>query len=195
MDKKLKLGIILLSIGATLFIGYLIFIGTALSNSLWADNPTLVFISFYLSLVLFVPLVAIFTIGFIQIKKSKKISILNLSLIIIGVVVIPSASLGIFRLADRQNYNITYTFTPIKWEQADIEDRGRLIDSFRQQYDLVGQNIDIIPDLIGEPDSQEEMQYIYDIGNYKKWLSIDPYYYVITYDLNNIITSEEIYQS
>lgn len=140
-------------------------------------------------------MVAIFTIGFIQIKKSKKISILNLSLIIIGVVVIPSASLGIFRLADRQNYNITYTFTPIKWEQADIEDRGRLIDSFRQQYDLVGQNIDIVPDLIGEPDSQEEMQYIYDIGNYKKWLSIDPYYYVITYDLNNIITSEEIYQS
>lgn len=120
---------------------------------------------------------------------------MNLSLLTIAVIAIPLASLGIFRLADRQNYNVTYTFTPIKWEQADIEDKGRLIDSFRQQYDLVGQNIDTVPDLLGEPDSQEELQYIYDIGDYKKWLSIDQYYYVITYDLGNIITSDEIFQS
>lgn len=195
MNKNLKLGIIFVSIGIILLIGYLIFVGTALSNSLWTDNPVPAFISIYLGLFLIVPLVVLFTIGFIQIKKSKKFSILNLSLLTIAVIAIPLASLGIFRLADRQNYNVTYTFTPIKWEQADIEDRGRLIDSFRQQYDLVGQNIDTVPDLLGEPNSQEELQYIYDIGDYKKWLSIDQYYYVITYDLGNIIIDEVIYQS
>jgi len=195
MNKNLKLGIIFVSIGIILFIGYLIFVGTALSDSLWTDNPVPAFISIYLGLFLIVPLVVLFTIGFIQIKKSKKFSILNLSLLTIAVIAIPLASLAAFRLIDRHNYNVTYTFTPTKWEQADITDRARLIDSFRLQYDLVGQNINIIPDLLGEPDAQEELQYIYDIGDYKKWFSIDPYYYVITYGLNDIITGEEIYQS
>lgn len=195
MNKNLKLGIILVSIGTTLFIGYLIFVGAALSNSLWTDNPVPVLISIYLGFFLIAPMVALFTIGFVQIKKSKKFSILNFSLLTIAVVAIPLASLVTFRLIDRHNYNVTYTFTPTKWEEADTMNRARLIDSFRQQYDLVGLNIDTVPDLLGEPDSQEESQYIYDIGDYKKWFSIDSYYYVITYDLGNVITSEEIYQS
>jgi len=195
MNKKLKLGVILFSIGIVLYLGYLIFVGIALSNSLWTDNFISVFISIYLGLFLIVPLVILFTIGFVQIKKSAKISILNLSLLTIAVVVIPLASLATFRLIDRHNYNVTYTFTPAKWEEADIKERARLIDSFRQQYDLVGKNINAVSDLLGEPDSQEEMQYIYNIGDYKKWFSIDPYYYVIAYGLDNIITAEDIYQS
>lgn len=195
MNKKLKLGVILFSIGIVLYLGYLIFVGIALSNSLWTDNFISVFISIYLGLFLIVPLVILFTIGFVQIKKSAKISILNLSLLTIAVVVIPLASLATFRLIDRHNYNVTYTFTPTKWEEADMTDRARLIDSFRQQYDLVGKNINAVSDLLGEPDSQEELQYIYNIGDYKKWLSIDSYYYVIAYGLDNIITAEDIYQS
>jgi|SRR5574344_1220859 hypothetical protein len=195
MNKKLKLGVILFSIGIVLYLGYLIFVGIALSNSLWTDNFISVFISIYLGLFLIVPLVILFTIGFVQIKKSAKISILNLSLLTIAVVVIPLASLATFRLIDRHNYNVTYTFTPTKWEEADMTDRARLIDSFRQQYDLVGKNINAVSDLLGEPDSQEELQYIYNIGDYKKWLSIDSYYYVIAYGLDNIITGEDIFQS
>jgi hypothetical protein len=195
MNKKLKLGVILFSIGIVLYLGYLIFVGIALSNSLWTDNFISVFISIYLGLFLIVSLVILFTIGFVQIKESAKISILNLSLLTIAVVVIPLASLATFRLIDRHNYNVTYTFTPTKWEEADMTDRARLIDSFRQQNDLVGKNINAVSDLLGEPDSQEELQYIYNIGDYKKWLSIDSYYYVIAYGLDNIITGEDIFQS
>lgn len=73
MNKNLILGIILVSIGMILFIGYLIFAGAALSNSLWTDNPIPVFISIYLGLFLIASLVVLFAIGFIQIKKQKRL--------------------------------------------------------------------------------------------------------------------------
>ncbi|MDD2209267.1 MAG: hypothetical protein PHI75_01935 [Bacilli bacterium] len=73
MNKNLKLGIIFVSIGIILLIGYLIFVGTALSNSLWTDNPVPAFISIYLGLFLIVPLIILLAIGFIWILKNSKL--------------------------------------------------------------------------------------------------------------------------
>jgi hypothetical protein len=56
----------------------------------------------------------------------------------------------------------------------------------------VGQNIEIVFDLLGEPNTQNESQYLYDIGGYKGFSLARPYNYVINFDFDNIITGEYI---
>lgn len=192
MNKNLKIGIILLSIATFIFVEYLIYLGIELSDSIWENSLFGPIIPIIVGFYLIVPLLILFLIGFIQIGKSKKLSRLILFFLIVGVFAIPISSLAICHTVDQHIYNMTYTFTPIKWERADVNNRGLLIDSFRKQYDLVGQNIEIVFDLLGEPNTQNESQYLYDIGGYKGFSLARPYNYVINFDFDNIITGEYI---
>jgi hypothetical protein len=194
MNKTLKLGLIFLSIGTLIYIGYLTLLGMTLHLSLWEHEPIPVLAATIVGFSLIGPLAWIFIAAVIQIQKVKKYAPIKLMLLIVVMVAGPLAPLGVYRYIDRHNYEVTYTFTPGKWEEADTRDRSLLIDSFREQYDLVGENIDIVIDLLGEPDIIEESQYIYDLGDFRTWLAMDPYFYLITFDGEDIITSEGIYQ-
>ncbi|MDI9503954.1 MAG: hypothetical protein QM205_03325 [Bacillota bacterium] len=105
-------------------------------------------------------------------------------------------ALGIlYQVGDIVAYKVRYTFSVEKWAAADQNERGRLINSFRTNHPLVGENISVAKALLGEPDVSGDTYFIYYIGDYDKWLAMDPYYYSITFNSENIITAEDINQS
>lgn len=194
MKETFRIAIIFLVIGMLIYIGYFVFLGTALSRYLWEQKWILLMLSPALGFSVFGSIMGLLTISIIQIQKIKKYTPVKLTLLIIALIATPAASLAVYHFIDRHNYEIAYTFTPTKWAEADTRNRSLLIDSFREQYDLVGENIDIVLNLLGEPDVKEEFQYTYDLGDHKTPLAFDPYYYLVAFDVNDTITSEGIYQ-
>ena len=99
-----------------------------------------------------------------------------------------------YQVGDVLVYKDHYTFTKEKWASADENERGRLIDSFRTIHDLKGENISVAEELLGAPDERNEASLVYYIGDYNKWMALDPYIYRITFDIDNIITADSIGQ-
>jgi len=177
-----------------IYLGYLAFLGKALSDFLWEQKWILLMLSPVLGISALGPIAGLVTISIIQIQKIKKYTPAKLTLLITALIATPAAALVTYHYIDRHNYDIAYTFTPTKWAEANTRNRSLLINSFREQYDLVGENIDFVINLLGEPDVIEESQYTYDLGDHKTPLAFDPYFYLVTFDVNDIITSEGIYQ-
>lgn len=194
MEKKLRAGIILLKVAIFIFLGYLGFTSFALSFALWQANPVPILFAFIVGPFIFFPLIVMFSMSIIRIQKVKQFSKMKLSLFILGIIMAPLSVFVGVRLIDRQIYKVTYTFTPLKWQQSDENERGRLIDSFREQYDLIGEPITFAVSLLGEPDRKEEGAHLYHLGDYRMWIALDPHYYYVAFDENEIIHSEYIFQ-
>jgi len=122
-------------------------------------------------------------------RPQKKILISALC-IYLGSIVLAS----FYQVGDVLVYKDHYTFTKEKWASADENERGRLIDSFRTIHDLKGENISVAEELLGAPDERNEASLVYYIGDYNKWMALDPYIYRITFDIDNIITADSIGQ-
>ena len=116
------------------------------------------------------------------------------ALLMVAIYVLPVAMFGTYRLIDRQVYTATYSFTVEKWANADEDDRAHIIDFFREGYDLVGESIDTVPPLLGAPDSVTDTAYYYNLGYHKYYLGVDPVYYLVEFDSQNIIFKEGVYE-
>jgi len=116
------------------------------------------------------------------------------ALLMVAIYALPAAMFGTYRLIDRQVYTSTYSFTVEKWASANVDNRAHIIDFFREEYHLAGEDIDFVPPLLGTPDSITDTAYYYNLGNHKYILGVDPVYYLVEFDSQNIITKEGVYE-
>ncbi len=68
-----------------------------------------------------------------------------------------------FNIVDIYYYHEPYTTS--SWVSSGAEERGRMIDSFVQQHDLVGMKRAEVEEFLGSPDESFSNYYIYDLGH------------------------------
>jgi len=179
---------------AVVYTGYLTLLGFSLHDFIWHLNIGFIFIAilgFYV--VILIAILLFVTIFFNHKYKTIRGKTLALSLTLVFTV--PLLGLVSYRVADQINYDEHYAFTTEKWLAADQNTRGRLIESFREQYDIVGLSLEEVTDLLGQPDETSEEYIYYYIGEYKAIIAIDPFIYMISLDNNLIVVAENIYSS
>ena len=71
-------------------------------------------------------------------QKNKTLSGKSIAITYLCIAFIPFSALVVYRVNDNQAYKTYYTFTSARWAAADGNERGRLIDSFREIYEVVG---------------------------------------------------------
>lgn len=194
MNKNLRNVIIITILGV---LTYLITMGVFayfFHKALW-DSDSLQDIFFiFLASSLTPTALGFLIVGSIGLYKHLQVKKVTFSWIMIAIYFSPIAMLGTYNYIDRQIYNATYTFTIEKWANASEEERARIIPFFRQQYDLVGDNIDVVIPLLGTPDSTTDTMYYYNLGYAESVLVTEPVYYLVEFNPQNIITSERVYE-
>ena len=133
-------------------------------------------------------------VGSIGLYKHLQVKKVTFSFIMLAIYLSPIAMLGTYNYIDCQIYNATYTFTVEKWANANEDERARIIPFFRKQYNLVGDNIDVVIPLLGTPDTVTDTTYSYNLGVAESVLVTQPIYYLINFNEQNIITSERVYK-
>ena len=108
-------------------------------------------------------------------------------------------------IAAKVQYNDFKTFTSEKWINASNNHyyRGLLVYSFLEQYDIRGNSIQKVKNLLGTPDQIREITlyseppqyggviYIYDLGYYKNYM--DPTTFEITFNQTNNVVSYNVF--
>jgi len=186
--------LIFFSTAVLIYYSFMFFVGYALHDLLWNRGWSFIFI-FHLGLIAFVSFVPLTFFAFFFNHKRQLVKPLNLVFIYASVLLIPIIALVTYRIQDTRQYNDYYTFTSQRWIRADDEERGRLIDSFRKLYPLVGETKMQVITLLGEADYEEEYSLSYMIGSYKQFIAIDPCMYHIVFDTNFIVISEAIFST
>lgn len=99
---------------------------------------------------------------------------------------VPLLGLISYRTIDNANAAEYYRFTPQKWEVADDNMRGRLIDSFIEQYDIIGYEKEGVEALLGAADDEDDVSMHYYLGEYRSFIAIDPFIYYIELEDNTV---------
>lgn len=191
MNQRKTIGIVFIGIAMILYLLYLSFLGYAFIFSTWTPDIYLISTALYLFTVVIMPFIGFLALGIILLNSLKESSRRKLTLLVFLLIYIP---IVLFDYGIRINnviYEATYTFTKDKWENTDKKDRGSLIDSFREKYPLVGENIEYATTLLGEPDIEESGVISYEIGHYKRDTFFN-FNYVITFGEDFLITDEEV---
>ena len=194
MNKNFRNAIIILIIGVSLYLVVVGILAYIFHQSRWGLGSIELIILIWVPVVLSQFVLGFLITGLIALYKFLKTKKLMFSLIAVGVFVLPIAMLGIYQDIDQRIYEATYSFSVEKWAAADEDDRARIIRFFREEYNLVGENIDVVPPLLGTPDTVTETGYYYNLGNVEYVLGIDPLYYLVEFNDQNIIIAEGVYQ-
>lgn len=195
MNVDSKNAIIITAIGVIAYLFSMGMIAYIYHLSLWGlDSPLKLIFLAYIPIVLSPTTIGLLIVGSIKLYRNLKVKKLTIALIISAVFVLPSAMFILYQLIDNNVYDVKYSFTVEKWANASQDDRARIIPSFREQYQLVGENVEYVIPLLGTPDSELETKYYYNLGYSEAILVREPVYYLIEFSDIRIITSESIYQ-
>ena len=194
MNKNFRNAMIILILGVSLYLVSVGILAYIFHQSRWGLGSIELIILIWVPVVLSQFVLGFLITGLIALYKFLKTKKLMFTLITVGVFILPIAMLGIYQDIDRRIYEATYSFSVEKWANADENDRARIIRFFREDYDLVGDSIDVVPPLLGTPDSVTETAYYYNLGDVEFVLGIDPIFYLIEFNDQNIITAEGVYQ-
>lgn len=154
----------------------------------------------YILLLFSTPLVAI-ALGIILLlfiyfnQKQKTFNKKQMTMIFTIVPLIALLSLFSARFVIKRNYKSVYSFTTEKWLNSPIEQRFHYIDSFEENYNLIGKTYEDVILLLGEPDNEGEGYCEYWLGFGHQLFAIDALYYFIGFDEINIVTEAAVYQS
>ena len=193
MNKNLRNTLILLILGVSLYLVAVGILAYIFHQTRWGGGSIELIILIWVPVVLSQFVLGLLITGLVALYKFFKTRKLLFSIITVSIWVIPIAMLGIYQDIDQRIYEATYSFTVEKWAAADEDDRARMIRFFREEYDLVGENINVVPPLLGTPDTVTETGYYYNLGNVEYVLGIDPLYYLIEFNDQNIIIAEGVY--
>lgn len=194
MNKNLRNTLILLILGVSLYLVAVGILAYIFHQTRWGGGSIELIILIWVPVVLSQFVLGLLITGLVALYKFFKTRKLLFSIITVSIWVLPIAMLGIYQDIDQRIYEATYSFTVEKWAAADEDDRARMIRFFREDYDLVGENIDVVPPLLGTPDSITDTGYYYNLGNVEYVLGMDPMYYLIEFNDQNIIVAEGVYQ-
>lgn len=190
MNKRLRtISVITLAI----FLVGIIFVTYSIHRLIWFSD-IIFFFSFYVVLIVLVVTSILFLIGLnharsISKEMQKKYFINSILFFIIPLIL--ATSVVVFDQISYANY---YTFTVQKWRDASPNERGRLIDSFRRTYDVIGMNLEEVENLLGIPDYDDDSSYIYNLGDYRQAIAMDPYFYEIMLNEADVVISDGIFQ-
>lgn len=190
MNKRLRsISVITLAI----FLVGIIFITYSIHRLIWFSD-IIFFFSFYVVLIVLVVTSILFFVGSnharsISKEMQKKYFINSILFFIIPLIL--ATSVVVFDQISYANY---YTFTVQKWRDASPNERGRLIDSFRRTYDVIGMNLEEVENLLGIPDYDDDSSYIYNLGDYRQAIAMDPYFYEIMLNEADVVISDGIFQ-
>lgn len=194
MNKNLRNAMIITILGV---LTYLIKMGVFayfFHKGLWGSDSLQDIFFIFLASSLTPTALGFLIVGSIGLYKHLKVKKVTFSWIMIAIYLSPIAMLGTYNYIDRQIYNATYTFTVEKWANASEEERARIIPFFRKQYDLVGDNIDVVIPLLGTPNTVTDTTYYYNLGVAESVLVTKPVYYLVEFNEENIITGESVYK-
>ena len=194
MNKNLRNTLILLILGVSLYLVAVGILAYIFHQTRWGGGSIELIILIWVPVVISQFVLGLLITGLVALYKFFKTRKLLFSIITVSIWVLPIAMLGIYQDIDQRIYEATYSFTVEKWAAADEDDRARMIRFFREDYDLVGENIDVVPPLLGTPDSITDTGYYYNLGNVEYVLGMDPLYYLIEINNQNIIIAEGVYQ-
>lgn len=190
MNKRLRtISVITLAI----FLVGIIIVTYSIHRLIWFSD-IIFFFSFYVVLIVLVVTSILFFIGLnharsISKEMQKKYFINSILFFIIPLIL--ATSVVVFDQISYANY---YTFTVQKWRDASPNERGRLIDSFRRTYDVIGMNLEEVENLLGIPDYDDDSSYIYNLGDYRQAIAMDPYFYEIMLNEADVVISDGIFQ-
>lgn len=194
MNKNLRNAIIITILGVLTYLLTMGVFAYFFHKGLWGtDSLQDIFYIFLVSSLTPTPL-GLLIVGSVGLYKHLKVKKVTFSLIMLAIYLSPIAMLGTYNYIDRQIYNATYTFTIEKWANASEDERARIIPFFRKQYDLVGDNLDVVIPLLGTPDTVTDTTYSYNLGVAESVLVTQPIYYLVNFNEQNIITSELVYK-
>lgn len=184
---------IFLSIVYVLSIIYLSLLGYFLHRLRWYNDIAIIFMFSALipTLIIIATFLTLAIVSYLKQNKKNK----NFILINLGISSLIITSFISYRLVDWMTYRQHFTFTVSKWESADDNLRGKLIDSFRETHNIVGDSLLEVQALLGVADEINGQLHFYAIGDYHKVLAIDPFYYQVEIDEFNIVISEKIISS
>ena len=194
MNKNLRNTLIILILGVSLYLVAVGILAYIFHQTRWGGGSIELIILIWVPVVISQFVLGLLITGLVALYKFFKTRKLLFSIITVSIWVLPIAMLGIYQDVDQRIYEATYSFTIEKWATADEDDRARMIRFFREEYDLVGENINVVPPLLGTPDSITDTGYYYNLGNVEYVLGMDPLYYLIEYNEQNIIIAEGVYQ-
>lgn len=191
MKNRKPLIITLLIVSFVLFSGLALLIGYGLHQFKWYTDFTIMWA--ILATLVVVPLVGI--VGFFIFLTNQKHRLFHstlLTFLFVATLALPLVGLVTYRVMDNIEYRQYYRFTPEKWAEMDANDRGRMIASFRHQYDIIGYDYTEVIALLGNPDTTSESEIFYNIDDYGALIAIDPYYYAIEFNTINVVVKEYI---
>lgn len=191
MKNRKPLIITLLIVSFVLFSGLTLLIGYGLHQFKWYTDITIMW--GILATFVVLPLVGIA--GFVIFYTNQKHRVFHstlLAFLFVAILVLPLGRLVTYRIVDNIEYRQYYRFTPEKWAEMEPNDRGRMIRSFRHQYDIIGYDYTEVIALLGNPDTTSESEIFYNIGDYGALIAIDPYYYAIEFNTINVVVKEYI---
>jgi hypothetical protein len=194
MDKNLRNAIIITVLGVLTFLVTMGVFAYFFHKSLWGSSSLQDIFYIFLASCFTPTSLGLLIVGSIGLYKHLNVKKVTFSFIMIAIYLSPIAILGTYNYIDRQIYNATYTFTVEKWAVANQEERARIIPFFRQQYDLVGDNIDVVIPLLGTPDKVTDTTYFYNLGLAESVLVTEPIYYLVNFNEQYIVTSERVFQ-
>lgn len=194
MNKNLRNTLIILILGVSLYLVAVGILAYIFHQTRWGGGSIELIILIWVPVVISQFVLGLLITGLVALYKFFKTRKLLFSIITVSIWVLPIAMLGIYQDIDQRIYEATYSFTVEKWAAADEDDRARMIRFFREEYDLVGENINVVPPLLGTPDSVTETGYSYNLGTNEYFFGIDPVFYLIEFNDQNIIVAEGVYQ-
>ena len=206
--KRTKVGLVIAIVsGAIFFIGTIVAIVfyNKLKFTVSSAESLRLFILLLIIIISLVLIGVASLVGYLLtiIKTSKKM--LVPTLIFIAPIAV-SFLIGVSGvIAAKVQYNDFKTFTSEKWINAsnNHDYRGLLVYSFLEQYDIRGDSIQKVKNLLGTPDQTREIMlysepplyggviYIYDLGHYKNYM--DPTTFEITFNQTNRVVSYNVF--
>lgn len=193
MKKNLRKAIIILVLGVLIFLATMGVFGYYSHRSLWGvDTLQDLLALLFIAPILFPYALGLLIVGSIGLYKNLKVKKLTFFLLMITVYISPIGMLVIYRCIDQQIYDTTYAFSAEKWSNANEDERSHIIHFFRAQHELVEKDLDYAIILLGQPDREEELKYYYSLGLEEAVLVTHEVYYLIEFDIQNIITNESI---
>ena len=194
MNKNLRNAIIITILGVLTYLLTMGVFAYFFHKGLWGTDSLQDIFYIFLVSSLTPTALGLLIVGSVGLYKHLKVKKVTFSLIMLAIYLSPIAMLGTYNYIDRQIYNATYTFTIEKWANASEDERARIIPFFRKQYDLVGDNLDVVIPLLGTPDTVTDTTYSYNLGVAESVLVTQPIYYLVNFNEQNIITSERVYK-
>lgn len=129
-------------------------------------------------------------------NRAEKHRIKRKTILVFACVVVPIiAGLGAYSGTLIFNHIEEITYTREKWLSGSNDDRGRIVDDFVAKYDLLSFDKTEVEYYLGEPDTQDDYSYVYDVGYGRAKFQIDPASLYISFDGQDNVIHYSVFEN